>query len=135
MAPAKNRSFLPAGLFAAVMFLGYSLPAGRLEEFRESGELFNMVFSDFSLHFFVFAVFAFLLMIGFSRRCALKRAGISAGRWALGYGIFIEIWQGILPYREFNYSDLIIDFFGILLGLALFWAAVRFIGKKKINLV
>ncbi len=126
----KSRPFLPAGFFAAVMFAGYSLPTGELEKIKESRNFLKMAFSDFSLHFFIFALLAFLLGYGFSRRLKMKWAFLGSGLTAFGYGVFIEFWQGILPYRTFNFDDLTHDFFGALFGLAVFWGYLNFRSRK-----
>ncbi len=121
----KQQPFFPAGLFAAVMFVGYSLPTGRLEEIKEARRLLKVVFSDFSLHFFLYAFLAVLLTLGFSRKSNLTRSLTASGLIAFGYGTVIEFWQGLLPYRTFRYGDMINNFLGVLCGLLVFWILVR----------
>lgn len=121
----KNKPFLPAVIFAAVMLVGYSLPTAQLEKMKESRKLFDTVFSDFSLHFFLFALFVFLLGYGFSQRFRLKWSLLNAGLLSFGYGIFIELWQYVLPYRTFKLDDILNDLFGILFGLLLLWVIIR----------
>lgn len=127
----KNKPFLPAVIFAAVMLVGYSLPTDKLERIKESRQFFDTVFSDFSLHFFLFALFVFLLGYGFVKRYTLKWSFLSAGLLSFGYGILIELWQHVLPYRTFKIDDILNNFFGILFGLLILWGILIIYHKSR----
>jgi len=60
-------------------------------------------------HLLAFAVFAFLTDFSFPR----TSLGFLKVLTLLGYGMFIEIVQYFLPYREFSMYDLLADGIGI----------------------
>ena len=76
---------------------------------------------DKANHLLAFALMAWLADGGWpGRERAWKRWG-----WLLSYGLFIELVQYELPYRDFSWLDLLADFLGLMtyelikLGLAL----------------
>ena len=95
-------------------------------------ELLEIVLSEYSLHFFGFGVFAILLAWGYYKKKSsflLVRAGLLA----LVFGVFIEVYQYFLPYRDFSIVDMAIDAVGIVLALAVFWFAV--VNKRLFGLI
>lgn len=72
-------------------------------------------FNDKFNHLIAFGVLSFLSHIAFQSQQWLK--------WAValfGYGLFIELVQYFLPYREFSLLDLATDLLGIILYLIIF---------------
>jgi VanZ family protein len=110
------RRWLPAGLWALVIFILCSLPlptgAARIPS------------SDKAAHFGLFAVLSFLLSRSLFRTYARKKAFLVAVALSLSYGLFIELYQILLPGRFFEYLDLLADGVGGVSG-ALLWAGVK----------
>ncbi|MFD2231654.1 VanZ family protein [Alkalimarinus sediminis] len=72
-------------------------------------------FNDKFNHLIAFGVLSFLCHIAFQTHPSI--------RWAIalfGYGLFIELVQYFLPYREFSLLDLATDLLGIVLYLIIF---------------
>ena len=66
-------------------------------------------------HFFTFGVWTFCWQGAFSSYIRTIVFGII-------FGIFIEIWQGILPasfHRHFDWNDALADSIGVLIGVVL----------------
>jgi len=85
--------------------------------------LLDILFSEYSLHFFGFGIFAILLAWGYYRKKSsslLMRAGLLS----FCFGFFIEVYQKFLPHRDFSLVDIGVDCAGIVLALGLFWFAV-----------
>jgi len=128
----RNKHFLPAYIFAVLIFAGSSVSTRGLRHFRRMHELLEILLSEYSLHFFGFGIFAILLAWGYYKKessILLVRAGLLA----LVFGAFIEIYQYFLPYRVFSLFDLAIDAAGIVLALAVFWFAV--VKKRLFGLI
>lgn len=128
----RNKHFIPAYLFAAMIFAGSSISTTGLYKIWSMHELLHILFSQYSLHFFGFGIFAILLAWGYYK----KRSSIlliRAGFFALVFGAFIEIYQYFLPYRDFSLVDLAVDAAGIVLALAVFWFAV--VKKRLFGLI
>lgn len=117
-----ERSFIKDNRYtivtACILLIGYSLPNGPIENFRAGNSLLEILFSSNLLHLYSFGFFAFVL--GWERSRVFKFTGrqwIVVGIIALAYGLFIEIYQLLLPYRGTQVSDVIWDIIGIALGL------------------
>jgi len=83
-------------------------------------------------HFLEYALLAFLLgpALGGWRRD--PRAAVSAAVLAVGLGITIELVQALLPYRDAQLSDVLVNAAGTALGLALFsWVAPPWPGRSR----
>lgn len=119
----KNRHFLPAYMFGVMILIGASMPTSGLKKIRRINDLFGLIFSDSSLHFFGFGLFAALVAWGYYKKKSsftLLRSGLLA----FFFGLFIEVYQFFLPHRSFSLVDLAFDCGGIALMLVLFWAIV-----------
>lgn len=121
----KNRYFLPAYSFAALILVFASVPTGPLEKFQSFPKLIRFFLSDHSLHFFAFGILAALLCFGFYRIKYSSLPYLGIGLASLGFGLFIELYQIVLPYRFFEFYDLISDFLGITLALGIFGIFVK----------
>lgn len=116
----KNKHFLPAFGFGVLLLIGASLPSGSLTKIQDIHRFFDIVFSEYSLHFFGFGIFAGFLAWGYHQR---RSTGIfmKAGIISFSYGLLVEIIHYFLPYRSAELTDLALDAAGILFMLGLFW--------------
>jgi hypothetical protein len=128
----RNKHFLPAYIFAVLIFAGSSISTRGLRHFRRMHELLAILLSDYSLHFFGFGIFAILLAWGYYKKES-SFLFLRAGLLALVFGSFIEVYQYFLPYRDFSLVDMAIDAAGIVLALAVFWFAV--VKKRLFGLI
>jgi len=128
----KNKHFLPAYVFAGLIFIGSSISTKGLSKIRRMHELLHIVFSEYSLHFFGFGIFAILLAWGYYKKKSPFLL-IRAGLLAFCFGSLIEIYQYFLPYRDFSLVDVAIDSAGIVLASGLFWFAV--VKKRLFGLI
>jgi glycopeptide antibiotics resistance protein len=119
----KNRHFLPAYIFGVLILIGASMPTAGLRKIRRINDIFGIIFSDYSLHFFGFGVFAALLAWGYYKKKS-SAVLIRSGLLAFSFGLFIEVYQLFLPYRSFSIIDLAVDSAGIVFMLGLFWGIV-----------
>jgi len=119
----RNKHFLPAYVSAGLIFIGSSISTRGLSKIRRMHELLDIVFSEYSLHFFGFGIFAVLLAWGYYKNKSsslLMRAGLIA----CCFGVVIEVYQKFLPYRDFSFVDIAVDCAGIVLALGVFWFVV-----------
>ena len=83
----------------------------------------NAVFrlGDVLLHAaaFTYLTFALCLMLIADSREAFPAPAVRVFLLMLGYGIFLEVAQGFIPERSAELKDLVVDTFGIVLGLML----------------
>jgi len=116
----KTNHFLPAYIFGVLLLIGASIPAGSLTKIKSIHSFFDIVFSEYSLHFFGFGIFAGLLAWGYYKR---RSSGLflRAGFFSFSYGLLIEVYHYFLPYRSAELLDLALDAAGILVMLVLFW--------------
>jgi hypothetical protein len=118
----KNKHFLPAYVFACLIFIGSSISTRGLSKIQRIHELLGILFSEYSLHFFGFGIFAILLAWGYYKKKSpslLMRAGLLS----FCFGIIIEVYQIFLPHRSFSLVDIAVDCAGVVLALGLFWFA------------
>ena len=116
----KKKYFLPAYIFALLIFISSSVPTGQVQEARASSSLLDIILSDFSLHSCIFGVFAVLLCWGFYKARNSSIPYIKIGLLSVGYGLFIEFYQYFLPYRSLRLDDLIADAVGVIVFSFLF---------------
>jgi len=115
-----NKSFIPAYIFAVLIIIGSSISTEGLEKFENANIFSEIVFSHYTIHFFGFGILAVLLAWGFHKKrssSVLKRAGLLA----LFFGLFIEVYQFLLPHRSFSVLGLAVDCAAIVVALWLFW--------------
>ena len=74
--------------------------------------------SDLLLHGFAFAYLSFSLSL------AHHLSAVRVALWMLGYGVLIEVLQGLIPERTPEFKDLLVDGAGIAVGLV----AARLLG-------
>lgn len=124
----KVRSFFPAIFFGLLIFVISSLPSTQLFEYKSLSKLLKLIFSDSSQHFFAFSIFTALLYYGFYRAKNTSMIFLKIGLCSVLYGTFIELYQHLLRYRSFSFSDLLFDMAGIVFFLMLL---VTFISLKN----
>lgn len=127
----RNKHFLPAYIFGALIIIAASLPTESLNKFQKSNILFEIILSDYVLHFFALGIFAALLCYGFYRRGSIKFSYLRSGLFSFLFGLSVEFYQYFLPYRTFALNDLLSDLAGISVALVLcyIWIANRKLKK------
>ena len=68
---------------------------------------------------------------------ALKNKGIKTGIiliMCILLGVFLEFYQGTLPYRSFEYLDMIANTLGVIIGYILFKVFIKSALQKNLNL-
>lgn len=125
----KDRHFVPAYVFGLLILVGASIPSSGFEEFRGVSRVFDLLLSEYSLHFFGFGIFAALMSLGYCRSWPSRKPllhHLRAGWMALLFGFFVELYQIPIPHRYFELHDLGVDAAGIVLALGLFhWIFLR----------
>lgn len=117
-----RRSFLPAYSYALLLLAIASLPGYDLERIQRlpKSPWLMIILSDPFMHFVLFGLLGLLILKGFSRESKRSAPLTIAAALAIGYGLLIEIYQGILPWRTFGLDDIFWNTVGVLffLGLA-----------------
>lgn len=116
----KKHPFFPSVIWTGIMFVGYSIPVEGLGEYAGSHFFLSFILSEKSLHFIAFGIFAWFLSLGFLKSGWTELPFFIIFLLAMGYGLFIEMWQAILPYRSFGVDDLVFDFLGVMSGMLVF---------------
>jgi len=101
------------------MLIGYTLPGTIVEKVQESNKYFAAGLSDFSLHFFSYFLYTILISYGFYYSPKKYFPKLKTIAIAVGFGIFIELLQIPLPFRNFGFNDLLFNFFGIIAAVGL----------------
>ena len=118
-----NHAFSYLGYYTLIMLLGYTVPGYMIERIQDSHKLFAISLSGFSLHFFSFALFTWLFCYGYQKNGNLSLPFFKIAMITWGFGLFIEIIQIPIPYRDFGLMDLGYNLLGIIsvLGIVYFW--------------
>ncbi len=104
---------MPAWVFAVVMFGGCSVPVDKISKISESHLILSVILSDSFLHFCMFGLLVWLICYGHYKSSRLRIPYIKIFFITISYGLGIEIWQAVLPYRSFSIFDLFFDLLGI----------------------
>jgi len=117
----SRRNFIPAYLFSLLLWILASLPGDELQRIQIYPEnpLLRIILSDPFMHFVVFGLLALLICRGFYSGSGRSIPLAIVAILAIGYGLLIEIYQGILPWRAFGLDDLFWNTVGVLFVLAL----------------
>ena len=115
--------FLPAYVVAGLIFIGASIPTRGLRKIRRIHELFELLFSEYSLHFFSFGILTILLAWGFYKNNSSLLL-VKAGLVSFCFGFIIEVYQKFLPHRDFSLVDVAVDTAGIMVALLVFWFVI-----------
>ena len=118
----KRGSFVTVSLFSLALWVVATLPGDDLQRIQAAPKnpLLQVILSDPFMHFFVFGLLAVLLCVGFCSGSARPIPLAKVALLAFGYGLLIEVYQAILPWRSFGLDDLAWNTVGILFFLAVF---------------
>jgi len=119
----KHKYFIPSYLFAGLILVGASISTRELHRIRRIHEIFRLLFSEYSLHFFGFGIFAVLVAWGYYKTRSFSII-VRAGLVSFCFGFLIEVYQGFLSYRDFSLVDVSVDGAGVAAALLVFWFVV-----------
>jgi len=116
-----GRGFFPAYVFALMIWIVASLPGEELEKIQKfpDNPLLRIILSDPFMHFLVFGLLTLLICRGFHLKSRESIPLVKVSTLASGYGLLIEVYQGILPWRSFGLDDLFWNVVGVLFFLLL----------------
>ncbi len=116
-------NFLPAWGFSLLILIVASLPGDELNEIQKfpKNSFLRIILSDPFMHFMVFGLLALIICRGYFSRSDKRIPLINVGLLSIGYGVFIEVYQGVLPWRSFGLEDLLWKWAGVLFFVALVW--------------
>ncbi len=98
-----------------------SLPGNdlnKIQKFPENPWL-RFFLSDPFMHFLAFGLLALIICRGYDKKPRRSIPLVRVGLFASVYGLMIELYQGILPWRSFGLDDLIWNTVGVLFFLGL----------------
>ena len=98
--------------YSSRLILGISIVIISILSIQEIDFQSSVNLSDKLLHL---SCFLYLTIISWLSRIIYKELWLYV--IVLAYGILIEIVQGFLPYRSFEYLDIFADFVGVIAGL------------------
>ncbi|MCG8477345.1 MAG: VanZ family protein [Cytophagales bacterium] len=89
----------------------------------------NLLSFDKVAHMFFYFILCLQMIIGFRKQHQFKRLKHQGEFFAIliafGISLFIELVQGVLPSRSFEFSDLAANFIGCMSGYAVFLLIYR----------
>lgn len=126
--------FFPAYSLALLIFIVASLPGSDLQKVQEypNNLLLRFLLSDPFMHFLTFGILTLLICYGYKRSDQTEKGFqygktdsinslyIRGGLIGIGYSLFIELYQAILPYRTFGLDDLLWNTTGIIIAVLVF---------------
>lgn len=101
--------------------MGASVPYGKITSYAERNSLLSLLLSQEVLHGCGFAVLTWVMCFDFIRAGRKAPPYLLIGLLAAAYGVIIECWHLLLPYRSFEIYDMGIDIIGCLTGLIIFY--------------
>lgn len=110
---------IPAALLALALLAVASLPGSDLQRVQAAPACLALRFllSDPVMHTVQSGLLA--VLVARALRPVSGRWLRLAGAAALGYGLLIELYQALLPWRSFGLDDLVWNGVGVLVGLGL----------------
>ncbi|MFH0789808.1 MAG: VanZ family protein [Pseudomonadota bacterium] len=110
-----------------------SLPGDDLERIQKFPEnpWLRFFLSDPFMHFIVFGLLTLLICRGYDQQSRRSIPMATVGLLASGYGLLIEVHQGILPWRSFGLDDLFWNTMGVLFFLMAARGAVQLSRNQK----
>lgn len=115
-----NKYNLPAIVWSVIILVLTLSPKVYVPK-ELSWDLFRI---DLLAHLFLFAVLVLLLMISFTKQQENKALQVNAAFWAIAmaavFGVLIEVIQGFIPERSFEYLDMVANTCGAFLGWGVF---------------
>lgn len=112
-----------------------SLPGEDLEKIQKYPEnpLLRFFLSDPFMHFLVFGLLILLICRGFYQESKALIPIVRVGLIASGYGLIIEVYQGILPWRSFGLDDIVWNTVGVMFFLLLVKLSLSLRGTLEIQ--
>lgn len=107
---------MPAYSWAFILLIVSSLPGQEIQTIQVHPEnlFLRVILSDPFMHFSLFGLLAVLVYRGFQPESEGSGPLLKVAFLAVGYGLLIEVYQGLLPWRGFGLDDLIWNTFGVL---------------------
>lgn len=102
-----------------IIFIIFSLPGSAIEVISERSLLLKIIFSETLAHFIAYGWLAFTVWWDYGRGKESLLSGRNIFIYCFAYSLFIEIFQGILPWRSFEFKDLFANGAGIFLSLGM----------------
>ena len=107
-------------IWAIVILFLSVIPDKTLPSFK----LYSLFAIDKLGHIFFYMILSFLMTIGFKKQYQIKRIRYFSKSLSFGisvlYGTMIEIIQGGIIYRNFDYFDIIANIIGCFTGIIIF---------------
>ena len=124
--------FVPARIFALLLWVQASLPGENLQRIQTAPKSpwLTAILSDPVMHFLVFGLLTLLIYMGFYRESQWSVPLVKVAVIASGYGLIMEAYQAVLPWRSFGFDDLAWNTVGVLFFLALVGTAQLLMRKK-----
>lgn len=117
----------PPSAWAVTIYVASLAPVDKLDPLRK------VMFpgADKIIHALLYAVLALLIVRGWQRE-KMPPLGLHGFVFllSLAFGLTIEIHQGVVPYRSFEWLDLVADGAGALMGLSLWHLLMMRWGKR-----
>lgn len=111
------RPWIPAISWAALIFALYSAPGSDFPDL--DGWSFLRI--DKIAHFVIFSIFFVVLKVAFLKEGKVRKVWLKVSVVAWIYGFSLEVIQGaVFVDRYFEWSDLLANFLGVLLGDVIF---------------
>jgi len=117
----ERPDFFYSYIITGLIFIGATIPTDKISVVAEKSNLFSILLSQEVLHGCGFALLTWILCLDFTRAGGQSPPYRFIGLLALAYGVVIESWHLLLPYRTFELYDIGIDIFGSLTGLTIFY--------------
>lgn len=129
-----RRPLLPVGIWTVLIVLLMLLPGNY---YPRVTSFFDWLGPDKLIHFFLFGIYAFLLLEGFRKQSAMpivrKYPVIFSLLLGMVFAIFTEMMQKfVIPGRNGNMYDFYADAIGCLMGM-ISWYIIRRNGKKNLH--
>ncbi|MBN1273967.1 MAG: VanZ family protein [Candidatus Aminicenantes bacterium] len=125
----KLRQFFPAAAFGVFMLVMATIPTQGIKNIEKIHPLFRWILSDYVLHFSVFVVFTLLLCHAYRRLKFYPFPFARIAFFSIAFGLYIEIYQLLIPYRSFSLKDLGADIAGTAAALILYFFLTK--GKSR----
>jgi len=108
---------------------GFTIPVEVLEPVRHGSKAWSFAMTDPMLHIGALGLFA--VVAGLSWRENAGRMGRAAlhlkvALFSALYGLFVEIYQAVLPWRFFGFDDLLFNGIGVVAGLVVLTVFFRY---------
>lgn len=130
----RRGSFIPAYSFSLILWIIASLPGEELQSIQSypENQSLRIILSDPFMHLVVFGLLTLFIYRGFYRESWMSIPLVKVALLACCFGLLVEVYQGILPWRAFGLDDLVWNNVGVLFFLA-FVIVARFLMRKNVE--